>query len=91
MKQTDLELILRQHAEIMIYNISPFQTETEGIIMNYDSRRGQSYIRRSKRILVFAVIAAFLLGTTAFASYGYFGGWFSAIDKEYEQLPTQQT
>ena len=88
MNNTELEHRLRAHAEYMKEHLSPFPDQLEEMLMK-KNKRNTSY-RNPRRIVVLAVLAALLLGTTAFASYGHMNGWFSGIDKEYTQLPSQQ-
>lgn len=49
-----------------------------------------SKVRKTKRIVFFALAAALLLGTTAFAAGGYVGGWFSGTICKYNKLPDEQ-
>ena len=88
MNNTELERRLRAHAERMKEHLSPFPDELEEMLMK-KNKRNTSY-RNPRRIIVLAVVAALLLGTTAFAAYSNRSGWFSSIDKEYMELPSQQ-
>lgn len=86
MKTGEFENMLREHSARMRDNVAAsFQRETEVLLMNYKTESSRnSFRRRGKLIAVIAVVAAFLVGTTAFAAGAFIPGWFSAKSDEYK-------
>lgn len=81
MKMTEFEDRLHRHAaDVKAAMPSPFELEPKMPRPALQRRGGR------KGLLLIAVAAVFLLGTTAFAA-GAAGGWFAGREKEYTQLP----
>lgn len=86
MKTGDFENMLREHSARMQENTAAsFQRETEVLLMNHKTEnRRKSFAGKGRLIPILAIIAAFLVGTTAFAAGGFTAGWFSSAAEVYE-------
>lgn len=88
MNDMEFELELLRHSLILKDSMAaPFSFEMEELIMK-KATENKNNLSLRKTVAIIAVAACFLLGSTAFAS-GVLTGWFSAAEKEYASLPSE--